>query len=116
MKTRTLVSILILVLAVLIIIGGCATPKMLNKTVRSVDVDEVKRLIEAGADVNAQGKNEFTALMDASFVGHPEIVQLLIEGGADVNAQNKDGETALMVASYNGHTELEQLLREAGAK
>ena len=61
MKTRMLISILILVLAVLIIIGGCApTPEIKEErgginqetffqAVKDGDVAEVKRLIEAGA-------------------------------------------------------------------
>ncbi len=74
MKARTLVSILILVLAVLIIIDGCTrTPKTQEtkedvkletkedvkleaffQSIKSGDYAEVKRLIEEGADVNSR--------------------------------------------------------------
>jgi hypothetical protein len=51
-QTRTEASILILVLAVLVI-SSCAT-QLLRQSVESGDYTEVKRWIEAGADVNAQ--------------------------------------------------------------
>ena len=83
MKTRMLVSILILVLAVLIIIGGCApTSKVFFKLVRSGDYAEVKRLIDKGADVNAQDNEGSTALKWARTKKHPKIVELLKEAGA----------------------------------
>ena len=47
------------------------------QSVESGGFAEVKRLIDAGADVNAQDKQEYTALMWASQEGHTEIVELL---------------------------------------
>ena len=94
MKTRTIVSIFILVLAVLVIIGGCATTPKTQKERESVnqevffksamrgDYVEVKRLIEEGADVSVQNTGEATALTYASLFGHTEIVKMLIKAGA----------------------------------
>ncbi|MEM4720009.1 MAG: ankyrin repeat domain-containing protein, partial [Candidatus Bilamarchaeaceae archaeon] len=76
----------------------------------------VKRLIERGADVNAETRFGETVLRYALEKGHTEIAKLLIERGADVNAKNKDGWTALMYALVKGHTEIAELLRKAGAK
>jgi len=62
MKTRTLVSILILTSALFFIIGNCATASKTQEakevvnlgvffqSVRNCDIAEVKRLIKAGAD------------------------------------------------------------------
>ena len=127
MKTRTLVSILILVLAVLLVSNCATTPKtqeeregvnqeVFFKSVGSGDYAEVKRLIEAGADVSAQANNGYTALMFASQEGHQDVVKLLIDEKADVNAQANNGSTVLMIASKEGHTEIVKLLMEAGAK
>ena len=84
-------------------------------SVMSGDFAEVKRLIDAGADVNAQTNEGTTALMYASAAGRTEIAELLIEEGTDVNAQTKGGVTALMFASMMGETEAAQLLIETGA-
>ena len=93
MKTRALVSIVILVLTVLII-SSCATtpktkeeregvhPEVFFESVRSGDYAEVKRLIEEGANVNAKDNDGATALMWASLKGHQEVSKLLIEAGA----------------------------------
>jgi ankyrin repeat protein len=128
MKTRTLFTILTLVLAVLIITGSCATtpkpkeereaiePEVFFQSVRSGDYAEVQMLIKEGADVNARTKEEVPALMIASQYGYIEVAKSLIDVGADVNAQDKEGWTALEYASKGGHTEIVKLLIEAGAK
>jgi serine/threonine-protein phosphatase 6 regulatory ankyrin repeat subunit B len=90
--------------------------KVLFQSTESGAYAEVKRSLEEGADVNAQTKEGYTALMMASVMGHTEIAKLLIEEGADVNAQTKDGWTALMRASSEGKIEVAELLRKAGAK
>ena len=113
MKARTLISILILVLAVLLI-SSCTTTR-LNWSAERGDYVEVKKLIEEGADVNAQDKQGFTALMIASKEGNIEIAKLLIEEGANVNAEDEMGFTALMLASRNGHIAIVKLLIESGA-
>ena len=48
----------------------------------------VKALILEGADVNAKGHREKTALMFASEEGRIEIAEALIKAGADVNAKS----------------------------
>ena len=114
MKTRTLILVF-LIMVVLIIAGSCATKSQrLRRSAGDGDYAEVKRLIEEGADVNAQDKDlGWNALGEASREGHIEIVELLIEEGADVNV-NAYG-TALMFASQYGHIDIVRLLIEAGA-
>jgi ankyrin repeat protein len=118
MKIRTLVSILIVVLAILIITEGCATtpkPKkergdinqeVFFRAVNNGEIAEVRGLIGAGADVKTKDNNGWTALMGASQKGHTEIAELLIEAGADVSAQDDEGLNAYMVALYYGHREI----------
>jgi hypothetical protein len=72
-----------------------------------------KLLLEAGANVNAQG-DYGNALYTASFEGHETVVKLLLEAGADVNAKWDYG-TALQAASSRGYEAVVKLLLEAGA-
>jgi ankyrin repeat protein len=78
-------------------------------------VGVVQLLLEAEADVNAQGGYYGTALQAASFGGYEKVVQLLLEAEADVNAQGRVYGTALQAASSSGHEKVVQLLLEAKA-
>jgi hypothetical protein len=70
-------------------------------------------LLEKGIDVNQQDKDGFTALMEASWKGHKEIVQMLMQDKRiEINKQDKNGWTALIMASENGHKEIVQMLLE----
>ena len=53
------------------------------------------------SDVNFNERG--TALMNAAWNGHVQVVKLLIDNGADVNAIDNEGGTALINASWNGH-------------
>ena len=75
----------------------------LIRAIRDEDTEELKRLLDEGADVNRKYKDGWTALMQASAIGSPEMVTMLLDKGADVNAKNDGGWTALIWASVNGH-------------
>jgi ankyrin repeat protein len=51
--------------------------------------DAVQVLIEAGADLDLQDKNGYTALLHASEQGHTATVQALIATPADLNLRDK---------------------------
>lgn len=82
---------------------------------RDGEVDTLKRLIEAGADVDARDLGGLTALMLTVRNGHTEIVKVLLEAGADINAQDDSGETALLKAARGGQTEVVNILVTVGA-
>ena len=67
------------------------------------NADCVKKLIEAGADVNnASEDNEKegnTPLMAAIALRNIQCVRELIQAGADLNIPDKNGQTALMITS-----------------
>ena len=67
----------------------------------------VKRLVEAGADVNLYG---WPPLIYASFNGHAAVVDYLLKKGAEVNARTANGSTALLFAARFGHLEVVELL------
>jgi len=79
-------------------------------------VDDVARLIAAGADVNKpRGLDERTPLYAAAERGRLDVVQMLITAGADVcKARNFDGATPLSVATQKGHLAVVALLTAAG--
>ncbi|XP_032233533.1 uncharacterized protein LOC5508831 [Nematostella vectensis] len=70
------------------------------------DDNEVKALIDEGADVNFQNELGHTALMVASREGHLKVVDELMVGGADPNLQEKFGKTALHEAAWSGQHHL----------
>jgi ankyrin repeat protein len=76
---------------------------------------EILKIETGRPDVNAKDKYGVTALIDASFKGQKDIVELLILEGADLNAQDNQGDTALMNAALKGHIEIVELLISNGA-
>ena len=103
------------------------------------DIKELKRLLDAGADVRADNNHALIcasqnarvelvslllkngtnihawddyALKSASYKGHVEVVSLLLKNGADVHDHD---DYALYLASKNGHVEVVSLLLKNGA-
>ncbi|KFY49012.1 hypothetical protein V495_00825 [Pseudogymnoascus sp. VKM F-4514 (FW-929)] len=73
------------------------------------------RLIEEGADVNAQGGGYGNALQAASARGNDKIVEVLLNKGADVNAQGGHYGNALQAASARGRNKIVDVLLSKGA-
>jgi ankyrin repeat protein len=75
--------------------------------------DIVAFLLGKGIDINQKDEDGRTALMEASFYGHAEIVKMLLEKqNIDINQIDEDGKTALMWASEGGHKEIVKMLLE----
>ena len=70
------------------------------------DIARVKDLVNYGADLNAQSKSGYTALMLAIRNNHSEIVEILLLAGADASLLTTKGTSALDVAKKNGQTAL----------
>jgi len=92
-----------------------ATSQALFVAAKKGNVESVKRILQAGVDVNASDADGWTALMFATFKGHKEVVQVLLDAGANVNAQSQDGTTPLMTATFRNHPGVVQMLMDAGA-
>ena len=79
------------------------------------DLDKVKQLIEAGADINYQEESQgATALIMAVQYKFVDISRYLIEKGADLSIRAKTGHTALMAGAVSSE-ELFDLLVSKGA-
>ncbi len=76
-----------------------------------------KKLIKAGADVNAVNARGETALMWFALNDNLEIVKELIKAGAKVNVVGKSGNTALgyAIIAHSHNTEMVKELIKAGA-
>src|SRR5881296_4065259 len=79
--------------------------------------ESAEYLIEKGADLNAQAKNEtgYTALTGAVSQNHNEVAKVLVRKGAQVNHGYEGEFTPLMHAAYAGNVELVSFLLENGA-
>jgi ankyrin repeat protein len=79
------------------------------------DLDQVKKLVEAGVDINFKDPNYgSTALIVACQYNMVDIGKYLIEKGADLNMPANSGHTPLMAASTRSE-ELVNLLLSKGA-
>lgn len=88
----------------------------LHQAASDGDITTVKRLIDGGADVNAQTVNGWTPLHYTIEMGEGDAAAIaLVKMGADVNVQTKDGDTPLHLAAGHGLTDVITALVEAGA-
>ena len=112
---------LLFLLAVILMhshMASAASNNFLNKDWwKTATLEDVKKELKNGANVNAASDEDTTALMFAAlFNQNPEVIKTLIDEGADVNAKNKSGSTALMqVALFNQNPEVIKTLIDEGA-
>ena len=70
-----------------------------------------RTLIAHGANVNARGAGDFTALHESAASGRLEFAKLLLDHGADVNAKTSEGKTPLDYAREHNRREMVELLK-----
>jgi ankyrin repeat protein len=76
---------------------------------------EVRKLVQAGADVNARQADGATALHWAAYYGDASLALLLLEAGADASAANREGSTPLWLAASQGDAAMISALLGNGA-
>ena len=83
----------------------CNWKNMIDNDMDGHNGATVQKLIDAGADVNAQDTLGWTALMVTARYGGEHAagtMRVLVDAGADANKQNEDGWTALMHTAERG--------------
>lgn len=74
------------------------------------DMDEIKALIDGGADIHALGELGNTSLHEAVGQNNFEIVKLVLCLGVDLTVKNDFGDTALDIAINNNRQDIIELL------
>jgi ankyrin repeat protein len=79
-------------------------------------IDDVKKLLVVGADINAIDSNGNTALCFAAYWGQSSVVRFLVEAGASLEMKDEQsGWTPLIAAIGMGQFDVVQFLLESGA-
>jgi ankyrin repeat protein len=97
------------------VLGNIFTYNTLGAAAEQGREKVVERLLDAGADVDANYGQYGSALYVASLEGHDGVVEVLLRRGADVNIEGGNAGSALCAASSVGHEKVVRLLLEAGA-
>ncbi len=86
------------------------------EAVRAENIAIVKVLLAEGADINATGRYEVTALSYAADRGNVELVNFLLDKGADMTRKDTFyGASAIDWAAYNKHAAVVKILLDRGA-
>lgn len=105
-------------LLILIPLSGCkeeAKKEPIHIAARNGDIEAMKKLVEAGTDINLPDSFDSTPLILAAFNNRVELFDYLINAGADIHHRNKEGATALFHAAYHGNEHMVATLLAKGA-
>lgn len=75
----------------------------------------IKRILEAGADLEAMTIRGSTPLHCAAYNGHIELIQILLEAGAPLETARIGGDTPLHIAASHRDIEVVKVFLAAGA-
>ena len=80
------------------------------------DVEEARRLISAGANVNAKDETELSAYLISTSEGYLVLLEITLAAGADVDAKDSYNGTGLIRAADRGHADIAGRLVRAGVE
>ena len=96
-------------------LGDVEKARRLRMEAGNGNLDRVRELIKAGADVNHAESGGYTALLCASIAGHNACIPVLLDAGAELEQAEVAGWTALVLACWYGRDEITLMLLNAGA-
>lgn len=96
------------------LLGGCSAPPQptisLYRAIQVGDLDQIKRHIRWGTDLNQPDSEGDLPLHVAARVGQVSIARELAGNGASLEARNKAGQTPMDLALAHGKTKVAELL------
>lgn len=97
--------------------GGISfTPNIaLLDAVNRADIEDVKFMMQNGADPNSADEDGLTALHQACIDNCEPIVRMLLHFGSDVDCRDSEDWTPLHACTTCGHVNIARILLEAGA-
>jgi len=102
-----------------LLLGACSEPPeptiSLYRAIQGGDLDQIKRHVYWGTDINQLDPQGDRPLHAAARRGRVIIARELLKNGADPNAANQAGQTPLLVALTEGKTQLAEVLIQEGA-
>jgi len=102
-----------LIICVLLAVFTSSKADPIHEAAESGDVDQIMKLLDGGADVNAPDLDG-TPLQWALLANQIDVARLLLKHGANPNVKGWDG-TLLESAALNGNTPIVKVLLEHGA-
>lgn len=114
-------AITVLLTALLLFTAGCKkqedpTPHVIiHVAALQGNIDEIRKHIEAGSDLNEIDAYGSTPLIVAATFNKTDVAKALIEAGADMTITNNEGSAPLHIAAFLCRTEIVEALLENGA-
>jgi len=88
----------------------------LEKAIGKSNIEDIKEVIQEGANVNAGYDSSFPPLQFAvAFRDNKAVINLLLDNGANINQERNFGSTALTTAVYYEKVDIVKLLLERKA-
>ncbi len=116
---RNSFSTLGLSLLCVLLLLSCTSPEppsiTLYRAIHAGDLDQIKRHIQHGTDINQADRDGQMPLHVAARKGRQVITRLLVQNGADIEAKNLQGLTPLEVAVLAGKVQTARMLLKQGA-
>ena len=122
-----------LAIAVVVLVAACAAPDVpipdpgetsmagqalldtdLREAAWANDVEQARRLVASGANVNAKDQTEQSAYLITTSEGYLELLELTLEAGGDVGSLDSYNGTGLIRAADRGHAAICGRLVRAG--